>query len=97
MRAGASTRRADCTIRPVQTITRSPTSSARRSAASVRGRRTLSSQISVRSRSVATTSTSRGKSGGSSGSGALGQEGDEVGELLLVESFCPKVGGIAFG
>ena len=61
--------RSDCTIRPVTTITCSPASRARASAASVRGRSTPSCQISVWSRSVATTSTSRGKPRGGSAVG----------------------------
>ena len=61
--AGSSARRADWTIRPVTTITWIPAVVRAPRAAIVRGRRTQSSQTSVWSRSVATTSTSCGKVG----------------------------------
>src|SRR5512132_412204 len=63
--AGTSALRTDCTIRPVTTITGMPASVARRIAAIVRGCNVVSVQTSVRSKSVATTRTSPGKSAGS--------------------------------
>ena len=71
----------DCTMRPVTTITCSPARARAREPERSRAQlEVAASQISVWSRSVATTETSRGKSAGASGSGR--QERDEVGELL---------------
>src|SRR5436190_361161 len=88
--AGARKRCTDWYIRPVTTITCRPASRARRSARIVRGRRTPSSQTSVRSKSVATTATSRGSPAGSSTPALLTvgggvDEGRHVADLLGAE------------
>ena len=72
-------------MRPVAMMTRMPASRARRSAARVRGRRTPSSAISVRSRSQASVSTRAGKQSGRLSSALRQQEGHEVSELLLAQ------------
>src|SRR4051794_37101911 len=89
--AGASAWRTDCTMRPVTTITAMPASCARRIASIVRGRRRESVQTSVRSKSVATTWTSRGKSSGSLSSavrvaaGRLDDVGGDVRDLGVAQ------------
>src|SRR5215203_1428169 len=76
-------------MRPVTTITWTPASRARRSAAIVRGRSTASSATSVRSKSHANASTCAGNSGGRiSPLGVAGDGGDvrrDVVDLLLGE------------
>src|SRR5919199_5799108 len=69
-------------IRPVTRITWIAAARAAAIASRVRGRRTMSSAISVRSRSHASAPTSRGKSLGSLTAGALDDEGGDVGDLL---------------
>src|SRR3954470_13758803 len=90
--AGASALRTDCTIRPVTTITGRPASFARLIASTVRGCSAASVQTRVRSKSVATTRTSRGKSSGRSRRSAvraaarrLHDVGGYVRDLLVAE------------
>ena len=86
--AASAYRRTERNIRPVTRITSIPASRAAAIAASVRGRRTRSSAISVRSRSHASARTRRGKSGGSASgllTGVLGDVRGDVGDLLLAE------------